>query len=109
MESPASKKTWRRMRRSGGGGGAPGTKAMKELLTPLAGKIHIERYEMIAPKVQRRGDMAVLSYQVVSHIRKPDGQPDAVHWNSTAVYARAGSEWKIIHSHFSYTQGQRPR
>src|SRR6187401_1046214 len=40
---------------------ADGIQAMKEYLTPLTGKIRVDRYEMIDTKVQRLGDAAVLS------------------------------------------------
>lgn len=81
-----------------------GLEAMKNLLVPITGKIKIDRYEMINPKVQRRGDVAVLSYQVVNHIARPNGQSITVRWNSTEVYERAEGRWRIIHSHFSYTK-----
>src|SRR5262245_25761848 len=81
-----------------------GLGAMKDLLTPITGKIKIDSYEMLNPKVQRRGDVAVLSYQVVNHVTRPGGQPVTVRWNSTAVYERVQGRWKIIHSHFSYTK-----
>jgi len=81
-----------------------GLGAMKELLVPITGKIKIDRYEMINPKVQRRGDVAVLSYQVVNYARRSDGQSVTVRWNSTAVYERVDGRWKIMHSHFSYTK-----
>ena len=81
-----------------------GLAAMKDLLTPITGKIKIDSYEMNNPKVQRRGDIAVLSYQVVNHVTRPGGQQVTVRWNSTAVYERTRESWKIIHSHFSYTK-----
>jgi ketosteroid isomerase-like protein len=81
-----------------------GLGAMTDLLTPLTGKIRVDRYEMIGPKVQRRGDVAVLSYQLVSYARGPNGQPFTVRWNSTAVYERLERTWKIIHSHWSFTK-----
>jgi ketosteroid isomerase-like protein len=64
----------------------------------------IDRYEMINPKVQRRGEVAVLSYQVVTYRSRPGGQSITVRWNSTAVYERIDGRWKILHSHFSYTK-----
>jgi len=81
-----------------------GLAAMKDLLTPITGKIKIDSYEMNNPKVQRRGDIAVLSYQVVNHVTRPGGQQVTFRWNSTAVYERTRESWKIIHSHFSYTK-----
>lgn len=80
-----------------------GLGAMKELLIPITGKIKVDHYEMIGPKVQRMGDVAVLSYILVSHAKRPNGAV-IVYWNSTAVYGRIGGKWKIIHSHWSYTK-----
>jgi ketosteroid isomerase-like protein len=81
-----------------------GLGAMKELLIPITGKIKIDHYEMIGPKVQHRGDLAVLSYNLVSHAKRPNGEPVVVRWNSTEVYARVEGKWKIVHSHWSYTK-----
>jgi uncharacterized protein (TIGR02246 family) len=81
-----------------------GLAAMRDLLIPITGKVKIDKYEMVNPRVQRRGDIAVLSYQVVSHLTRPGGQSVTVRWNSTAVYERIQGHWKIIHSHFSYTK-----
>src|SRR3989442_3779394 len=53
-------------------GRVDGLAAMKEFLNPMAGKIKIDRYEMIGPRVQRRGDVAVLTYNLVSHAKRPD-------------------------------------
>jgi len=81
-----------------------GMAAMQKLLAPIKGKVRIDRYEMIAPKVQQRGDVAVLTYNLVSHGRKPTGDTITVRWNSTAVYARANGKWSIIHSHWSFVK-----
>ena len=82
-----------------------GLQAMTAYLTPLRGKISIDRFEILNPNVQRHGDMAVLSYNIVNYRRQPDGTERAtVRWNSTAVFQRIGGAWKTIHSHFSYTK-----
>jgi uncharacterized protein (TIGR02246 family) len=81
-----------------------GLEAMKTLLVPITRKIKIDRYEMINPKVQHRGDIAILSYQVVNHVTRSNGQPTTVRWNATEVYERAKGPWRIVHSHFSYTK-----
>jgi len=81
-----------------------GLAAMRDLLIPITGKVKINSYEMVNPRVQRRGDIAVLSYQVVDHLTRRGGQSVTVRWNSTAVYERIQGHWKIIHSHFSYTK-----
>ena len=83
---------------------ADGLPAMEAYYAPVAGKIKVDRYEMIAPKVQRRGDVAVLSYQLVSHGTSASGNAYVLRWNSTKVYARSGNDWKLLHDHWSYTK-----
>jgi len=63
------------------------------------------RYDMIDPKVQRHGDVALLTFNLVNYGKLPDA-PERVlaRWNSTEVYSRIGGTWKIIHSHWSYIQ-----
>lgn len=81
-----------------------GIDAMKAMLAPFVGKIKIDRYEMLNPQVQRSGDVAVLSFNLLSHTHNPDGSPRAVRWNSTEVYRRTAGEWRIIHNHWSFTR-----
>ena len=80
-----------------------GHAAMTDYYRPLFGKIRIPRYEMIEPKVQRHGDVAVLTYNLRSEAVQPDGKQATVRWNSTAVYARIEGKWRMIHSHWSLT------
>jgi ketosteroid isomerase-like protein len=80
-----------------------GHAALTDYYRPLTGKIKIPRYEMIGPKVQRHGDVAVLTYNLRSEGVQPDGKQITVRWNSSSVYARMGREWKVIHSHWSLT------
>jgi uncharacterized protein (TIGR02246 family) len=80
-----------------------GHAAMTDYYRPLFGRIRIPRYEMIDPKVQRHGDVAVLTYNLRSEGLQPDGKQVTVRWNSTAVYARIGGAWRMIHSHWSLT------
>jgi hypothetical protein len=63
------------------------------------------RYDMIDPKVQRHGEVALLTFNLVNYGRLP-GAPERVlsRWNSTEVYSRIGGTWKIIHSHWSFIQ-----
>src|SRR5260370_13484707 len=75
-------------------GRVDGLGAMKELLVPITGKIKIDHYEMIGPNVQHRGDVAVLSYNLVSYAKRPNGGSVIVRWNSTAVYERIERKWK---------------
>ena len=80
-----------------------GRAAITAYYQPIAGKIKIPRYEMIGAKVQRHGDVAVLTYNLRSEGVQPDGKPVTVRWNSSSVYARVGGRWKVIHSHWSLT------
>jgi len=80
-----------------------GLAAMTDYYRPLAGRINIPRYEMIGPRVQRHGDVAVLTYNLRSEAVQPDGRQVTVRWNSTSVYARIGGAWRVIHSHWSLT------
>lgn len=80
-----------------------GHAAMADYLRPITGKVKISRYEMIGPKVQRHGDVAVLTYNLRTEGVQPDGKPSTFLWNSSSVYARISREWKVIHSHWSFT------
>jgi len=65
------------------------------------------RYELIAPKVQRRGDVALLTFNLINYGKLSDGvERELARWNSTEVYSRIDGNWKIIHSHWSSTQPQ---
>jgi ketosteroid isomerase-like protein len=81
---------------------ADGIQAMKDYLAPITGKVKVSRYEMINTKVQRLGDVAVLSYELTSHAIMPDGSPVTVRWNSTKVYGLFGGNWKLFHDHWSF-------
>jgi ketosteroid isomerase-like protein len=81
-----------------------GIDGMKAMLKPFVGKIKIDSYEMLNPRVQRSGDVAVLSFNLTSHVRNPDGSPRTVRWNSTEVYRRIAGKWKIVHNHWSFTK-----
>jgi ketosteroid isomerase-like protein len=81
---------------------ADGIEAMREYLTPITGKVKVDRYEMIDVKVQPMGDAAVLSYQLISHAVMPDGSPRTARWNSTKVYRLIGDDWKLAHDHWSF-------
>jgi ketosteroid isomerase-like protein len=82
-----------------------GRRAMTDLLVPLTGKIRIDRYEMLNPKVQPYGDAALLTFNLVSYRKQADGTERAiVRWNSTEAYARHDGRWVLVHSHWSYVK-----
>jgi uncharacterized protein (TIGR02246 family) len=80
-----------------------GLEAMKQMLAPIAGKVKVSRFDMINPRVQRHGDSALLTFNLVSYLTQPDGKERAIaHWNSSELYARVDGQWRIVHSHWSY-------
>jgi ketosteroid isomerase-like protein len=82
-----------------------GQDALKKYIAPFTGKIRIERVEMIDPKVQHSGDLAVLTFNLVDYGAQVDGGPKATaRWNSTEVYQRLNGNWMIVHSHWSYVK-----
>ena len=76
-----------------------GRDTLKKMIEPFRGKIHIDRVELLNPVVDHHGDIAILSFNLVSHVGPRD-----VRWNVTEVYRSIGGQWKIVHSHFSYTK-----
>lgn len=85
-----------------------GLEALKTLFAPLKetrSQIKEPRYEMIGPKVQRHGDVVLLTFNTINYGKLPN-QPETVlgRWNATEVYSRIGGQWKIIHAHFSFTK-----
>jgi RNA polymerase sigma factor (sigma-70 family) len=82
-----------------------GLEAFRRYLAPFTGKIKIERIELIDPKVQRVGDLAVLTFNLNDYGASMGDSPKSdAHWNSTEVYQRIGGQWKIVHSHWSYVK-----
>ena len=83
-----------------------GLEALRKFYAAIEGKISIERYEMINPKVQIHGDTAVLTFNLIDYIPASEGSPREEYWNSTEVYSRIDGEWKIIHTHWSKPKSQ---
>jgi len=83
-----------------------GLEALRRLYAPREGKISIERYEMINPKVQAHDDTAVLTFNLIDYVPTQEGSIREVCWNSTEVYSRINGEWKIIHTHWSRPKPQ---
>jgi ketosteroid isomerase-like protein len=83
-----------------------GHEAVSKYIGPFDGKIGIESYSMIDPKVQQYCDVAVLTYNLVDDVNKTPAGP--VHmktrWNCTQVYIRVNDRWEIVHNHWSYTK-----
>jgi hypothetical protein len=76
-----------------------GLEALTALYEKIRGKVFIERYELLNPKLQLCGDSAVLTYNFVGYT-----QGVAHRWNCTEVYCRVGGAWSIIQAHWSVTK-----
>jgi ketosteroid isomerase-like protein len=84
-----------------------GRDALKPLLDIIRGRLSIDSFEIIEPKVIRSGDMAILSLNLISRGASFNGSPKRdAKWNITEVYRRIDGSWKIVHSHFSNTTPQ---
>jgi ketosteroid isomerase-like protein len=57
--------------------------------------------EMMNPKVQVYGDVAILTYSYAGVTLTKDGKTKASTGKSTRVYNRQNGKWKLVHAHFS--------
>ena len=77
--------------------------AMQKYLAPFKGKVKVDRFDMMDPKVQHHGDAAVLSFNLVSYGKTSGGGETALaRWNASKVYSRIDGQWKIVHEHWSF-------
>lgn len=57
--------------------------------------------EMINPKVQVYGNVAILSYNYVGVAQDKDGDTEPVRAKSTRVYVKQGNDWMLVHANFA--------
>lgn len=64
------------------------------------------RYEMIDPVVQVEGNIAVLTFNLVNYGKPAGSASEAVlaRWNASEIYRELDRTWRIIHTHWSFTQ-----
>lgn len=76
-----------------------GHNQLTALYEKIRGEIHVDKYEMINPRVQAVDNMAVLTYNLVSY-----SGGTAYKWNCTEVYRLdTDNHWRIIQTHWSFT------
>lgn len=76
-----------------------GLNALTNLYESIRGRIFIDRYELVNPKVQVYGDCAILTYNYVGY------NGDKIYkWNCTEVYRCQQGRWEIIQTHWSLTK-----
>lgn len=76
-----------------------GKKELTGLYETLRGKIRIDRYELINPKVQLLNNAAILTFNYVSYSGEQESR-----WNCTEVYTCNDGRWQIIQTHWSFTK-----
>jgi ketosteroid isomerase-like protein len=76
-----------------------GLDALTALYESLRGSIHIDRYDLIEPKVQICGEAAVLTFNLNSYTGTT-----VMRWNCTEVYRLDKQGWRLIQTHWSITQ-----
>jgi len=57
--------------------------------------------EMLNPKVQVYGDVAILSYNYAGVSKNKDGVTKSSRAKSTRVYAKQAGKWKLVHANFA--------
>lgn len=75
-----------------------GLEEIQKHLTSLEGKIPVHNYEIVDPKVQVFGDVAILTLRY--HATMPDGQAGPP-WKATSVYNLVNDDWQVVHAHWS--------
>ena len=75
-----------------------GIEEIKKYFKSLEGKIPAHKYELVNPKVQVYGDIAILTlrYNGTSLNNEP-GPP----WKTTSVYKLIDDKWKVVHANWS--------
>ena len=77
-----------------------GISELRALYESIRGQVQIKSFELIDPLVQVVGDVAVLTFNYVA-----EGTNEATsRWNCTEVYRREAGTWRIIQTHWSFTQ-----
>ena len=77
-----------------------GLENLAGLYERIRGKIYVDKFKMLNPKVQSLDRMAVLTYNLESYIENK-----VLKWNCTEVFRlRKDKKWRIIQTHWSLTK-----
>jgi ketosteroid isomerase-like protein len=76
-----------------------GLPALTAYYESIRGQVRADRFELINPHVQVLGDAAVLTFNFVSY----GGNENAFRWNCTEVFRLADDRWRLIQTHWSFT------
>jgi len=80
-----------------------GLPALQALYEQYRGRPLFDKYEILSPKVQVAGDVAVLTYQLARY-----NGGAVTRWNATEVYQKKKEGWRVIHSHWSAAKLPQP-
>ena len=76
-----------------------GLERLRQHYAPFQGKVHVPRFEIVAPKLRSFGDKVVLlTYRL--HEFMTDGPPSRA-FHTTEVYRLDPEGWRIVHAHWS--------
>ncbi len=81
-----------------------GIEAVTAALAPVKGQIMLDHYDMISPRVYHDGNVAILSYNLITYRKGAEGAAGQTRWNVTAAYALIDGRWRTVHHHFSITK-----
>lgn len=76
-----------------------GLAAVKSLYERFRGVLLFDSYEILTPKVQVSGELAILTYRLAQHVETVTS-----FWDATQVYRRNAEGWRVIHTHWSKGQ-----
>jgi uncharacterized protein (TIGR02246 family) len=79
-----------------------GLEAVRNYLAPLGQQTPLHTYELVNPKVQVYGNIAILTLHWSA--TTTDGKP-LPKWKATAVYHWKDGKWRVVHAHWSAVQG----
>lgn len=74
---------------------------IKNYFTALDGKVPPHKYELVTPKVQVYGDIAILTLQYhAMSLENEQGPP----WKATSVYRLKDDKWQVVHANWSLVE-----
>ena len=80
-----------------------GLPALSAYYETLRGKVHIDRFELLAPRVEASHGLAVLSFNFFSYSGAATQR-----WHCTEVYRHTEVGWRILQTHWSISQPLAP-
>lgn len=75
-----------------------GLSALEALYSRMRGKFCVDAWEILDPQIVVFGDMAVLTFNFTG-----TSEGKTTLWNTTEVYRRKTGSWRILHTHWSFT------